>query len=122
MYGSEPDDLVEKVDCVGHVQKRLGTALRNLKIRYRGQKLSDGKTIGGAGRLTDSLINSLQNYYGSAIRTNKGNLEQMIRAVQATLLHSNSSDETPSVPSRERLVVQVAACQVPWNPIHTYMY
>ena len=48
---------------VGHIQKRLGTALRNLKVKYRGQKLSDGKTIGGgARRLTDSLINSLQNY------------------------------------------------------------
>ena len=29
-----------------------------------GQKLSDGKTIGGAGWLTDSRINSLQNSYG----------------------------------------------------------
>ena len=45
-YGST---LVEKCDCVGHVQKRMGTALRNLKTQYRGQKLSDGKTIGGAG-------------------------------------------------------------------------
>lgn len=95
VYGSDPEDQVEKLDCVGHVQKRLGTALRNLKVQHRGQKLSDGKTIGGAGRLTDSLINSLQNYYGSAIRTNKGNLDLMVRAVQATLLHSNSSDETP---------------------------
>ena len=95
VYGGEPDDQVAKLDCVGHVQKRLGTALRSLKTQYKGQKLSDGKTIGGAGRLTDSMINSLQNYYGKAIRNNTGNLELMVRAVQATLLHSNSSDETP---------------------------
>ena len=64
-YGK--DYLVEKMDCVGHVQKRMGTALRNLKLQYRGQKLADGKTIGGAGRLTDKTINSLQNYYGDGI-------------------------------------------------------
>ena len=53
---------VEKLDYISHIQKRLGTALRNLKVKYRGQKLGDGKTIGGAGRLNDSLINSLKNY------------------------------------------------------------
>jgi hypothetical protein len=49
--------------------------------QYRGQKLSDGKTTGGQGRLTNSLINSLQDYYGDAIRRNKGNLEQMNKGV-----------------------------------------
>ena len=92
-YGS--DHPVEKVDCVGHVQKRMGTALRNLKQQYKGQKLADGKTIGGARRLTDSLINSLQNYYGDAIRRNKGDLESMVKSIQATLLHCNSTDEHP---------------------------
>ena len=65
-YGEE--HTIEKVDCVGHVQKRMGTALHDLKKKYRGQKLSDNKTI-GAGRLTESVINSLQNYYGEAIRS-----------------------------------------------------
>jgi hypothetical protein len=45
VYGTDPDDQVEKLDCVRYVQKRLGTALRNLKLQYRVQKLSDGKTI-----------------------------------------------------------------------------
>ena len=35
-YGSDPDQQVKKLDCVGHVQKRLGSALRDLKNRYRG--------------------------------------------------------------------------------------
>ena len=91
-YGSIP---VEKCDCIGHVQKRMGAALRKLKSSYRGQKLEDGKTIGGVGRLTDALINSLQNYYGDAIRRNKGDVGGMMRAVQASLLHCNSTDETP---------------------------
>ena len=60
MYGSDPNDKVVKLDCIGHIQKRLGTALIKLKAQYRGQKISDGKSIGGVGRLTDSLINSLQ--------------------------------------------------------------
>lgn len=38
---------------------------------------------------------SLQNYYGDAIRRNKGDLEGMMKAVQATLLHCNSTDEVP---------------------------
>ena len=54
-YGE--DHVVEKMDRVGHIQKRMGTALRNLKSQYRGQKLADGKTIGGTGRLTDKVIN-----------------------------------------------------------------
>ena len=69
LYG--PEHPIEKLNCVGHVQKRLGTALRNLKVAYRGRKLDDGKTIGGSGRISDGLINSLQNYYGDAIRQNK---------------------------------------------------
>ena len=36
---------VEKVDCVRHVQKRMGSTLCELKKQYRGQELSDGKTL-----------------------------------------------------------------------------
>ena len=38
-------DIV-KEECVGHIQKRLGTALRQLKLRMRGTKLADGKKVG----------------------------------------------------------------------------
>lgn len=48
-YGSDPSDQVEKKDCIGHVQKRLGTALHELKKNHCGEKLADGKTIGGKG-------------------------------------------------------------------------
>ena len=92
-YGDKCD--VKKLDCIGHIQKRMGTALRKLPENHRGQKLSDGKTIGGQGRLTDNLINSLQNYYGDAIRHSKGDVPKMMKAVQATLLHFNSTDEQP---------------------------
>ena len=34
-------------DCIGHVQKRLGTALRSYKNKQCGAVLSDGKGTGG---------------------------------------------------------------------------
>ena len=37
-------DIV-KQECVGHIQKRLRTALRQLKLRMRGTKLTDGKRL-----------------------------------------------------------------------------
>ena len=60
---------VEKMDCVGHVQKRMGKHLMNLKATTKG-KLEDGKTIGGRGRLTEEKIKQIQRYYGLAIRQN----------------------------------------------------
>jgi hypothetical protein len=63
------DCVVEKLDCVGHVQKRMGKRLLNLKATTKG-KLSDGKTIGGRGRLTETKIKQIQKYYGLAIRQN----------------------------------------------------
>ena len=39
---------VVKLDCIGHVQNRLGTALHELKKKTKG-KLADGKAIGGKG-------------------------------------------------------------------------
>ena len=73
----------------------MGTALRKLKKDYRGKKLSDGRTIGGAGRLTETLCDDFQNYYGQAIRKNVGDLEGMKNAVKAILHHSMSTDENP---------------------------
>jgi hypothetical protein len=36
---------IEKLECVGHIQKRVGTRLRNLRKDYKGKKLSDNKGI-----------------------------------------------------------------------------
>ena len=58
---------VKKLDCVGHIQKRVGARLRKLKSNSK-SNLSDGKPIGGKGRLTDKMINKLQNYFRIVIR------------------------------------------------------
>ena len=76
-----------KEECVGHVQKRLGTALRKYKSDMRGKKLPDGKTVGGKNRLTDKIIDRMQNYYGNAIRQNSGSLEGMQTSIKAIQHH-----------------------------------
>ena len=82
-----------KKECVGHVQKRLGTALRKYKIDKKGLKFSDGKGVGGRGQLTDKVIDKMQNYYGKAIRGNKGDLEGMKKSINAIQHHMIKSDE-----------------------------
>ena len=82
-----PDYEIKKEECVGHVQKRLGTALRKYKKDNKGKKLSDGKTVGGKGRLTDKVIDKMQNYYRKAIRGNKGDLNGMKESIKAIECH-----------------------------------
>ena len=63
----------------------MGTALRKLKKEKKG--------MGGKGKLTDRMIDKLQNYYGIAIRSNAGNLSQMKKAIYASLMHCASSKD-----------------------------
>ena len=86
---------VIKEECVGHVQKRVGKNLRDLKQRLGSTKLSDGKPIGGRGRLTDTLMDSLQNYFGRAVRDNRGSVTDMARAIWASYCHIFSTDQQP---------------------------
>ena len=61
-YGE--DCIPNKLECIGHVQKRVGSRLRKLKSANKWLKLDDGKGLAGKVRLTDSKIDVLQNYYG----------------------------------------------------------
>ncbi|KAK3926587.1 MTRF1L release factor glutamine methyltransferase [Frankliniella fusca] len=89
------DDLIpEKVECVGHVQKRMSTRLRKLKKDMKGKKLKDGKPIGGLGRLTDKKIDQLATYYGNAIRAHN-DVESIRNSVWATFYHYRSTDSQP---------------------------
>ena len=80
-----PEKKVIKRECIGHVQKRVGTRLRKLKKNVKG--------LGGKGKLTDGMIDKLQNYYGIAIRSNPGDLEGMKKAIHASLFHVASSEK-----------------------------
>lgn len=89
------DVNITKEECVGHVRKRLGKNLRDLRQRLGGQKLSDGKPIGGRGRLTEKRMESLQHYYGDAIKKHAGDVTEMSRAIWASVSHSASTDDHP---------------------------
>lgn len=91
------DELIpEKLECVAHVRKRMGTRLRNLKVKMGKSFLPDGKSIGGRGRLTKVIIDEIQTYYGLAIVRNTDSLAKMKVAVWATYFHLMSSNESPS--------------------------
>ena len=78
---------MEKKECIGHVQKRVETALHKLK------RVNPG--LGGKGKLTDSQIDKLQNYYGIAIRSNVGNLAGMKKAIHTSLMYCASTEQRP---------------------------
>lgn len=78
---------VKKKECIDHVQKRMGTRLRNKK------KITKG--LGGRGKLTGNLIDKLTIYYGLAIRRNSDSIENMRREIWATLYHKLSTDKKP---------------------------
>ena len=58
-------------------------------------RLEDGKTIGGAGRLTKTTIDKLQVYYGKAIRNNSHDLQAMKNVVMEIWHHMQSTNERP---------------------------
>ncbi|GFU65217.1 uncharacterized protein TNCV_2134221 [Trichonephila clavipes] len=80
-------DSVTKYECIGHVQKTVGARLRKLK--------SKNKTLSGKGKLTDSFIDRLKNYYGIAVRSNVENLSGLQQNVIVALFHCSSSVEKP---------------------------
>ena len=79
------DMEVKKLEYIGRVQKRVRCRLQNLKKKEKG--------LGGKGKLTDCIIDKLQNYYGITIRSNKNNLKTMQAVTNATLFHVASTKE-----------------------------
>ena len=92
-YGE--DCVPNKLECVGHVQKWVGSRLLKLKSSNKGINLSDGKGLSVKGRLTDAKIDILQNYYDLAIRENLSDVQQMAKAVKASFFHVASTDDKP---------------------------
>ena len=90
VYG---DVELKKEECINHVAKRLGTALR--KLASSGKK--NGIVMGGRGygKLTQAAIIKNTAYYGKAVRAHPNDLDAMRDAVWATYYHAISTDETP---------------------------
>lgn len=83
---------IDKLECINHVEKRMGTRLRVLRKTYKKKLLPDGKKLSRKG--PDTVINNLQEYYGKAIRSSK-TLEAMKEACWATYYHKGSTDADP---------------------------
>ena len=78
---------VKKEDCIGYVQKRLGTSLRSYKNIRWGAVLSDDNGTGGKRRLTDPIIGRMQTAYMYAIRNNKSDQASSVAAIWAIYHH-----------------------------------
>ena len=97
IYQGDPYEgiVANKLECIGHIQKRVGTRLRKLMASNTKTILSDVKKLSGQGRLTEKIINNLQNYYDIAIRsTCHENVYSLKVAIGAVLYHcSEASSE-----------------------------
>ena len=105
---------ISKLECCGHIQKRMGKALMRLvddnksKVfivnqagvhitsktvpnKSRGERLYRG--IGGQGRLTSKAIKSIQGHYGAAIRNN-ADISSMKADILAILQHRKGLHES----------------------------
>ena len=90
VYGD--DVKITKEECINHVAKRMGTALRKLATQTK----KTGVTLGGHGdgKLTKGTIKQLT-IYNNAIRANHDNLDGMVNAVMASFYHVSSTDAKP---------------------------
>lgn len=91
VYGDK--NPLKKIECVNHVGKRMGTALRKLVDCEKKR----GVTLGGKkhGSLSDATIKKVTRYYRNAIIRNKGNILAMKRDIYAILQHCSSTDKKP---------------------------
>ena len=88
-YG--PNITIEKEDCVNHVSKWMGTALRKLVNLSKAQK----ELISGKGKLTQENMKRIQNYYGRAIKEHSNDLDLLKKRICAILFHLSFSNEHP---------------------------
>ena len=92
-YGK--NHLISKQECVGHVQKRMMSHLKGVKLKPHFSP--DGKRVrmGGKGRLTDKLMKLFQRFFGKAIRSHPNDTRGMKRAVMVIYFRSVSTDAHP---------------------------
>ena len=91
VYGE--DVALAKEECINHVAKWMGTALRKLSMQTK----KTGVTLGGRGegKMTNGAITKLSAHYGIAIRAHPNNVPEMEDAVLATFYRVSSNDSKP---------------------------
>eukprot|EP00795_Rhopilema_esculentum_P000838 gene838-10581_t len=89
LYG--PEYIIEKEDCINHVSKRMGSALRNLVSVSKARN----DNIFGKGKLTQDKISKIQNYYGRAIKGSASDIQLLKTHIMAILMQLSSTDSSP---------------------------
>ena len=99
-----PGFVIKNAECVGHVQKRVGTRLRKFKKEkelmpasyYDDKKDKTVKII--TFYLTHKSINRLQNDYGIAVRdTCQASVPALRKAVGSLLFHCSEAVDTSAI-------------------------
>lgn len=92
-YGDECK--VQKIECVNHVAKRLGTGLRGLK-KVKNVGKQKRSSIGGKNKLTDVVIDHLQHYFQVSLNRKIGtSAKEMREEIMSTFYHCTSTDMNP---------------------------
>jgi len=89
-------------------------------------KLSDGKGVGGIGRLTDAKIDRIQTYYGYAIRNNKHDEKLIQDAIWAIFYHTITGPPTETLTTNTDTAWkipltpgEISSWQIQWyQPVH----
>lgn len=95
------DNEVVTKECIGHMQIRMGTRLRDClrqnveTVDKKDGKKRQNKTLGEKDRLTGELIDKLTVYYDLAIRRNCDSVENMRNSIWSTYYHFCSTVENP---------------------------
>ncbi|GFW22934.1 transposable element Tcb2 transposase [Trichonephila clavipes] len=109
---------IKNLECVDHVEKRMGTQLKGLKLK--GKRLEDKRSLEGPNRLTDAEIDKLQRYYEGG--QTQAKIAQAIRVSQSVIsrilnrfLETGSPDRRPgqgrrwaTMPNEDRYLVLTA--------------
>lgn len=86
------DCEIKKIECVGHVKKRMGRRLREMRSIKPKPTLEDGKPLTGKNRLTLLAVGRIQEYYSLAIKRNHHSVSAMKSAIWASYFHIGASD------------------------------
>ncbi|GFR58719.1 phenolphthiocerol synthesis polyketide synthase type I Pks15/1 [Elysia marginata] len=85
---------IEKFECCGHVQKRMGKRLLDKISQTKGKVFQhSNKKVKGIGDAGKGAVKRIQGHYGGAIRKNVGNLDKMKAVIWAIWYHRNGDHE-----------------------------
>ena len=96
---------IQKYECCGHVQKRMGRHLMNKVSQLKQTSFQyNGKTVKGTSgkvKLSNAAIRKIQGHYGAAIRNNVNNVDKMKKDIRdiwehMTKKHNNCGSRYPS--------------------------